>query len=332
MFQPCSKTFHNVESCRVSYLCRNYGEVCCIYSPVYNPLFARSGNSYSRYTCGRKDKYRENFDERISGDNDAAYGEFPWMVTMYMEEKNNNSTIVRYICGGSLIHPSVVITAAHCIKSKRRYVRRIIIRVGEGNSKIEDGDRYRVQERYIESLIIHPLYNVSQDHRNDIAIIFLRGEVFITDNVDVVCLPQQDQTFNSTRCLASGWGISQYNDFRKKSDYLKKINLPIVSKDQCQQGLRNALGETFQLNPSALCAGGVEDEDSCLGDGGGPLVCPIDEEEVQYVQVGIVSAGVGCGERDRPAVYTNVALFRDWIDKEVQSRGRDTSYYNSEDW
>lgn len=315
----------------MSYLCRHHGEVCCIQRPIYSSVSERSGNSYLRYTCGRKDKYRENFDERISGDNKAAYGEFPWMVTMHMEEKNNNSTILRYICGGSLIHPSVVITAAHCIKSKRRYIRRIVIRVGEGHSKTEYGGRYRTQQRYVESLIVHPLYNISQDYRNDIAIIFLREEVFIADNVDVICLPQQSQTFNSTRCLVSGWGISNYNHSREKAQYLKKINLPIVPKDQCQQDLRKALGETFQLNPSAVCAGGVEGEDSCLGDGGSPLVCPIDEEEVQYVQVGIVSAGVGCGENDRPGVYTNVALFRDWIDKEVQSRGRDTSYYKSED-
>lgn len=68
-----------------------------------------------------------------------------------------------------------------------------------------------------------------------------------------------------------------------------------------------------------MCAGGAKDEDTCYGDGGGPLVCSVSYEK--YVQTGIVSWGVGCGEESVPGVYTNVALFSDWIQNEMRKEG-----------
>lgn len=47
------------------------------------------------------------------------------------------------------------------------------------------------------------------------------------------------------------------------------------------------------------------------GDGGGPLVC---EKDGQWYQVGIVSFGIGCGRQNVPGVYTNVGMYRDWIE------------------
>lgn len=52
------------------------------------------------------------------------------------------------------------------------------------------------------------------------------------------------------------------------------------------------------------------------GDGGGPLVCPTMDDSNSYIQVGIVSWGIGCGG-DIPGVYVNVTHFRPWIDREM---------------
>jgi plasma kallikrein len=57
---------------------------------------------------------------------------------------------------------------------------------------------------------------------------------------------------------------------------LKKLELPVVPLRNCQQQLRETkLGPRFQLHNSFICAGGEKDVDTCIGDGGSPLVCPI---------------------------------------------------------
>nr|CAD7589151.1 unnamed protein product [Timema genevievae] len=54
------------------------------------------------------------------------------------------------------------------------------------------------------------------------------------------------------------------------------------------------------------------------GDGGGPLVCPLSDVTGRYVQVGVVSWGIGCGDTQVPAVYSNVARYTQWIGEQLQ--------------
>lgn len=109
---------------------------------------------------------------------------------------------------------------------------------------------------------------------------------------------------------------------------LKKIDLPIVPRDTCQQALRTTrLGKFFELHKSFICAGGEAGKDTCKGDGGSPLVCPIEGEEERYIQAGIVAWGIGCGDNQIPGVYVNVASFRHWIDEQMSLQGLETKYY-----
>lgn len=85
----------------------------------------------------------------------------------------------------------------------------------------------------------------------------------------------------------------------------KQISLDLVSNADCEQTLRNTrLGEFFILDKSFMCAGGQEGEDTCKGDGGGPLICPMDDGS--YVQTGIVAWGIDCGKNGIPGVYADV--------------------------
>lgn len=109
---------------------------------------------------------------------------------------------------------------------------------------------------------------------------------------------------------------------------MKKIELPLIDKQTCERNLRKTrLGKLFKLHGSFICAGGEKGKDACIGDGGGPLVCPVSDD--QYQQVGIVSWGIGCNEKDVPGVYTDVQYFRKWIDKQMQRRNISTSFYES---
>lgn len=81
--------------------------------------------------------------------------------------------------------------------------------------------------------------------------------------------------------------------FGKEGKYqviLKRVELPIVPRDKCVRELRKTrLGPHFELNSSFICAGGERGKDTCKGDGGSPLVCPIPNTINQYYQVGIVA-------------------------------------------
>lgn len=81
------------------------------------------------------------------------------------------------------------------------------------------------------------------------------------------------------------------------------------------------LGPKFPFHSSFLCAGGELGKDACNGDGGSPLMCLIDGTDDVYYQAGIVSWGIGCGNKGLPGVYTNVAAFKSWIDTKLMEKG-----------
>merc|ERR1739842_95284 len=93
----------------------------------------------------------------------------------------------------------------------------------------------------------------------------------------------------------------------------KRIALPTVSKNNCQDRLRSTrLGKHFKLDHSFMCAGGIPGQDTCTGDGGSPLVCQLPGDG--YIQMGIVAWGIGCGENGVPGVYADVSKASCWID------------------
>ncbi|CAG0912174.1 unnamed protein product, partial [Cyprideis torosa] len=88
----------------------------------------------------------------------------------------------------------------------------------------------------------------------------------------------------------------------------------------CQAALRKTrLGPRFSLHTSFVCAGGEEGIDACTGDGGGPLVC---ERDGLSVLVGITAWGIGCGTKDVPGVYANVASALPWIESVIDEQTR----------
>ncbi|XP_037070245.1 LOW QUALITY PROTEIN: phenoloxidase-activating factor 2-like [Pollicipes pollicipes] len=104
------------------------------------------------------------------------------------------------------------------------------------------------------------------------------------------------------------------------STVLKKVRLPMVDNEKCQSMLRKTrLGRFFRLHRSFVCAGGEEGIDSCQGDGGGPLACPVDGA---YVLAGVTAWGIGCGVKDVPGVYASTEAALDFIREAVGAGGR----------
>ncbi|XP_049545249.1 collagen alpha-1(I) chain-like isoform X12 [Anopheles darlingi] len=256
---------------------------------------------------------------RITGDKDgeSEYGEFPWMVAILKQEKALDQIIHVYQCGGSLIHPSVVLTAAHCVLDKNP--QDITLRLGEWDTQTKN-EMFDYQDRKAVEIVTHAEF-YKGGLFNDVALVFLDKPAELMETVNTICLPPPDFNFDASRCFASGWGKDVFGKQGTYQVILKKIELPVMPRAQCQTALRTTrLGRRFKLHGSFICAGGEKGRDTCKGDGGSPLVCPIPGSVNHYYQAGMVAWGIGCGEDGIPGVYVNVPLFRGWIDQHLTQR------------
>lgn len=264
---------------------------------------------------------------RITGgrDNETEIGEFPWMTALIQYDISpDNKPLNNYQCGASLIHPSIVLTAAHCVHNIPP--QSLKVRVGEWDTQTT-AEPLPHQDRNIIDIVIHPDFQ-NESLRNDIALLFLEIPVEIAENVNTVCLPPPEEIFDFERCFATGWGKDQFGRDGKYQVILKKIDLPVIPPNTCQELLRSTrLSQHFELHKSFICAGGEDGKDTCKGDGGSPLVCPIKTDPNRYYQAGIVAWGIGCGSHNVPGVYASVTNFREWIDSIVKSKGISLSSY-----
>jgi plasma kallikrein len=200
------------------------------------------------------------------------------------------------------------------------------VRFGEWDTQTTK-ERWPYQERLVNSIISHPQYS-SKSLANDVALLVLERPIDPASHINVVCLPPPNFVADSPDCFANGWGRNEFGSNNLLSSILKKVPLGMVESNTCQSLLRSTrLGNRFQLHPSFVCAGGVKGIDTCTGDGGAPLVCPVGpQEDYRYVQVGSVAWGIGCKD-NVPGVYSNIASFRSWIDTVMTNLGLGTSSY-----
>ncbi|XP_076054682.1 phenoloxidase-activating factor 2-like [Oratosquilla oratoria] len=289
--------------------CPNFLDVCCRKPLTSTP----KPETIYEPRCGQRNEHGVH--ARIQGFNDTQtqFGEFPWMTAVLRTEQVVDEEINLYVCGGSLIHPEIVLTAAHCVSNKN--AENLKIRLGEWDTT-EEYELFPHHDRYVKQVVIHPQFNPRNLHY-DFALLHLESPADIGPNVDTVCLPGLNDVYDYANCLATGWGKDQFNN-GKYQNILKKVQLPVVPNYDCETSLRTTrLGRHFILSDTFMCAGGETDVDTCKGDGGSPLVCRSNQDPNFYAQVGIVAWGIGCGENGVPGVYARVQSGLVWIDEEA---------------
>lgn len=263
--------------------------------------------------CGIRNPEGVAFRLSNSRQHETEFGEFPWIVAI-LQSQVDAEQASSYACGGSLIAPNVVLTAAHCVMDKDP--QQLTVRAGEWDTMTKN-EVFPHQEQPVSSIILHPHLNRNMLF-HDVALLVLKAPFTPEDNVQLACLAPQGMVFKNDNCFAAGWGKKAFDE-QSYHAILKKIPLPMVPRAECQTALRTTrLGPRFRLHETFVCAGGEAGVDTCTGDGGSPLVCPVEGVENKYYQAGIVAWGINCGQEGIPGVYVQASMYTKWIDDELE--------------
>ncbi|XP_068216539.1 tryptase beta-2-like [Palaemon carinicauda] len=261
--------------------------------------------------CGES-AYNHRFYMRIVGGRGVVKGEWPWQVALQQKDPYSGKGLDQH-CGGTLIHPSWILTAAHCIIDP---IFKFAlpppfwtVKVGEVNLSAETQKTYPVSK-----IITHKLFD-PKTWENDIALVKLRQPLVLEEHagmVNTICLPSRNMSFIGLQCSVTGWGRTK-EQHGTNSDLLQTIRVPVMTNKKCQRAYR-------KINPvgSRMICAGWDDGGMgpCVGDSGGPLQCR--ERGGPWIQAGITSWGVGCAEPSYPGVYIRVTEYLDWIYKHME--------------
>ena len=224
---------------------------------------------------------------RIVGGSRASIVDYPW--TVYLRTASG----FQY-CGGTLVAPSSVLTAAHCTASSGPA--EIFVVAGREDTSSEDGVVAAVTRIWIHPEFDRPTY------RNDVSVLTLdRSLPYRT--LPLATPADAGLYAPGTPADVFGWGITEGGS---PSRYLMRASVPVGTDGYCSQGYPE------QFDPALMvCAGYPEGGiDACQGDSGGPLV-------VEGRLIGFTSFGTGCAEPGHPGVYARVSTYSDTIAAQI---------------
>lgn len=233
---------------------------------------------------------------KIVGGTKAPANAYPWMCAI--AEKSGGTLFDRQFCGGSLIAPNWVLTAAHCMEGEVPSGIEVLARFTD----LDDSSGAEI--RGVRGIFVHPGYaDLSGDLVNDIALILLDSP--ITSVAPLAYSRSASPSPLNDAVRAIGWG-----DTKSSPRFPNELQMVDLSLTPISVARRVYASNRLDIRHLAAIAPG---KDTCGGDSGGPLF-DLDGDLGDPIVLGITSFGLNCAERGVPGIYANVGNYVDWID------------------
>jgi len=230
---------------------------------------------------------RADVDERVVGGDRVSIADHPWVV--YVADATGNQ-----FCGGTLVAPTKVVTAAHCATTRTPRNTRVVL--GREDRRGDEGVVAR-----LSAIWIHPEY-VSADQGADVAVLTLRTPV---DYEPLPLAQPSDGALYEAGTSGRVYGWGRTSEQGSGSRYLLGATVPVTDDDYCRTAYP-------QYDPDEMTCAGYDEGgvDTCQGDSGGPLVAG-------GKLIGVTSWGEGCARPGKPGVYSKVASYSGLIEEQL---------------